>query len=67
MCEYPRCSERLLEYYEVDGRMLCERHAQVSDDSDEDADDVPLSTQFESSRAMKRVTRFIDLGASELR
>ena len=27
MCEHPRCNERLVEYWEVDGRMLCDKHA----------------------------------------
>ncbi|KAL0946731.1 hypothetical protein HGRIS_012910 [Hohenbuehelia grisea] len=74
LCEfdgYPACKERLAEYWEVDGRMLCERHAQasratMSDDGsdygdDDDRDYVP------TGRAMKRITRFIDLGDNGLR
>ncbi|TFK54748.1 hypothetical protein OE88DRAFT_951656 [Heliocybe sulcata] len=57
LCEYPRgCSEKLDEYYEVEGRMLCERHAFMvhnGDDEEEDDDRV--------LKAMKRTTRFIDL------
>ncbi|KAF5386795.1 hypothetical protein D9615_001605 [Tricholomella constricta] len=61
-CEYPGnppCKQRLEEYWEVDGRMLCERHAHASkvgsDDEEGEEDWV------QSSRALKRVTRFIDL------
>ena len=66
LCEYRGCSERLLEYYELDGRMLCERHVQKamqdrdSDGSDYD-DDTPLPAG--DRHLNKRVTRFIDLGA----
>jgi hypothetical protein len=61
-CEYPgypECNERLYDYWEVDGRMLCERHAHYATrgGSDEDEDDRWVQT----SRAKKRVTRFIDL------
>ncbi|OBZ69222.1 Paxillin [Grifola frondosa] len=69
LCEYPRCAERLVEYYEVDGRMLCERHAQVVDDG-LDVPEEELGARGESTRAMKRTTRFIDiagLGGSALR
>lgn len=66
LCEHPRgCTERLEEYYEVDGRMLCERHAFMGhSEDDEDEDDE------RERRAMKRTTRFIDLaqlGGSGLR
>lgn len=58
-CEHPGptpCLVKLEEYWEVDGRMLCERHAKASDD-----DDANLEEWVQSSKAMKRVTRFIDL------
>lgn len=72
-CEHPGntpCKVKLEEYWEVDGRMLCERHAHASKvGSDEEAEEEWV----QSSKAMKRVTRFIDLtggggpGGSELR
>jgi hypothetical protein len=46
-----------VEYWEVDGMMLCERHANKEMDADADVDMSPTP----STRAMKRVTRFIDL------
>ena len=52
---YPACRERLEEYWEVDGRMLCEHHATVTT-----ADDYG-SQWAGSAKAMKRVTMFIDL------
>ncbi|KAJ7709766.1 hypothetical protein B0H17DRAFT_999168 [Mycena rosella] len=61
LCEFPGyggCKERLDEYWEIDGRMLCERHSRASrstEDDNEDGDWAP------SARAMKRVTRYIDL------
>ncbi|KAI0093519.1 hypothetical protein BDY19DRAFT_881550 [Irpex rosettiformis] len=59
-CEHPRCSEKLVDYWEVDGRMFCDKHAQGVDE-DED-DNYPLSNQRDSMlRATKRRTRFIDL------
>ena len=58
MCEYRGCTERLEVYYELDGRMLCEAHMRkVRDEGDEDEDGG------RDARAMKRVTRFIDLAA----
>ncbi|KAJ7632754.1 hypothetical protein FB45DRAFT_744696, partial [Roridomyces roridus] len=65
LCEYPGgCKERLEEYWEVDGRMLCERHSRVAQrDSDEEEDDG----WKQSSRAMKRVTRYIDLANANVR
>ena len=72
MCEHPRCNERLVEYWEVDGRMYCEKHANTedSDYEDDEDEDVPLGlyqpSRDSSSRATKRVTRFIDLGAGGL-
>ncbi|KAH9952104.1 hypothetical protein B0H21DRAFT_13958 [Amylocystis lapponica] len=67
VCEYSRCTERLAEYYEVDGRMLCERHAQIVMNKGTDEEDEDIVAD---ARAMKRTTRFIDLsmlGNSELR
>ncbi|KAH8106809.1 hypothetical protein BXZ70DRAFT_997738 [Cristinia sonorae] len=52
LCENPRCSERLVEYWEVAGRMLCEKHAMAARAGEDDEDDL---------RAMRRVTQFIDL------
>jgi hypothetical protein len=60
-CEYPGhtpCQVNLAEYWEVDGRMLCERHAKAIDDFD---DDASAEEWVQSSKAMRRVTRFIDL------
>jgi hypothetical protein len=58
------CAERLVDYWEVDGRMLCERHARRAGSSD--GEDGGARTL----RATKRTTRFIDLaqlGGSDLR
>ncbi|EMD38262.1 hypothetical protein CERSUDRAFT_93791 [Gelatoporia subvermispora B] len=69
LCEYRGCTERLVEYYELDGRMLCERHVQKM--MDEGSDDEGESDETARDlRAQKRITRFIDLGelgGSELR
>ncbi|RDB21096.1 hypothetical protein Hypma_011867 [Hypsizygus marmoreus] len=68
-CEYPGnlpCKERLEEYWEVDGRMLCERHAHASKVGSDDEGEGE-EEWVQSSRALKRVTRFIDLGGSDLR
>jgi hypothetical protein len=57
-CEYPgypECREKLREYFEMDGRMLCERHA--SSGADEDG-------EWASTKATRRITRFIDLNAT---
>jgi hypothetical protein len=64
-CEYPGhtpCLVTLEEYWEVDGRMLCERHAKASNDDDSGSEEW-----VQSSKAKRRVTRFIDLagGLSE--
>ncbi|OCH93431.1 hypothetical protein OBBRIDRAFT_817827 [Obba rivulosa] len=72
LCEYRGCTERLVEYYELDGRMLCERHAQKAMDagSDGELNDDDDEATARDHRAQKRVTRFIDLGdlgGSELR
>lgn len=70
LCEHPRCAERLVEYWDVDGRMFCDKHAQGagSDGEDggaEDSDDEFLAPRLESHRdsmrATKRKTVFIDL------
>ena len=68
LCEYRGCTERLVEYYELDGRMLCERHVQKAmrerDEEDEDAFDDGFGVAGNrNTMAMKRVTRFIDLAA----
>ncbi|KXN91493.1 Paxillin [Leucoagaricus sp. SymC.cos] len=58
-CEYPGsipCSERLKEYWEVEGRMLCEKHAARAG-AEEDDDEEWVRT----SKAKKRVTRFMNL------
>lgn len=67
-CEYEwGCGERLDEYWEVEGRMLCERHCGAmarGDDGEGEGEDK------KTEKAMKRVTRFIDLagvGGSGLR
>ncbi|KAJ7063418.1 hypothetical protein C8F01DRAFT_985457 [Mycena amicta] len=61
-CEYPNgCKERLEEYWEVDGRMLCERHSRASRLAEEEADSRGWAKL--SSRSMKRTTRYIDLGS----
>lgn len=60
-CEHPGnppCKEKLDEYWEVDGRMLCERHAHASKVG---SDDEGEEEWVQSSKALKRVTRFIDL------
>ncbi|KAI0647331.1 hypothetical protein C8Q79DRAFT_620800 [Trametes meyenii] len=63
LCEYRGCTERLVEYYELDGRMLCERHVQKAiDDGDRD-EDVFGAAGDRSTLALKRVTRFIDIAA----
>ncbi|KAK0451096.1 hypothetical protein EV421DRAFT_1732071 [Armillaria borealis] len=50
-----RCHEKLEEYWEVDGRMLCERHARRADDVDD----------YAVIKSMRRVTRFIDLAVHQ--
>jgi hypothetical protein len=57
-----RCDERLVDYWEVEGRMLCERHMRWV--AEQDMMGVGLDrigASSDSSRAMKRKTRFIDL------
>ncbi|TBU65549.1 hypothetical protein BD310DRAFT_971655 [Dichomitus squalens] len=68
LCEYRGCKERLVEYYELEGRMLCERHVQKAirereDGSDDEYGDVFGGAGNRNTMAMKRVTRFIDLDA----
>ncbi|KAJ7097798.1 hypothetical protein B0H15DRAFT_773282 [Mycena belliarum] len=63
LCEFPGyggCKEKLEEYWEIDGRMLCERHSRASRLADDD-DSGSYDDRARSTRAMKRVTRFIDL------
>ncbi|KAJ7046938.1 hypothetical protein C8F04DRAFT_1247985 [Mycena alexandri] len=60
LCEFPGyggCKEKLDEYWEIDGRMLCERHSRMTrEDQDEDDEDWARN-----ARAKKRTTRYIDL------
>ncbi|KAG6853903.1 hypothetical protein C0991_012572 [Blastosporella zonata] len=61
-CEYPgspSCTTKLAEYWEVDGWMLCERHAHASKVGSDDEEGEEEWVQ--SSKNMKRVTRYIDL------
>ncbi|KIM48713.1 hypothetical protein M413DRAFT_15054 [Hebeloma cylindrosporum] len=69
-CEFPGgvgCRERLVEeYWEVEGRMLCERHANTRGDDDDDErgggdEERWAGRGAKGAKAMKRVTRFIDL------
>jgi hypothetical protein len=55
-----RCDERLADYWEIEGRMLCDRHVRVveQDLMGVGLDDGGIGTD---SRAMKRKTRFIDI------
>lgn len=66
-CEYEedgtgrRCDERLVDYWEVEGRMLCERHMRRVVEQDMvgvGSDDVGGKAD---ARAMRRKTRFIDI------
>jgi PDZ and LIM domain protein 5/6/7 len=68
LCEhpgFPKCKERLDDYWEVDGRMLCERHANAAMRADgAGTGEEPQGDQEQDrsrKRAMKRTTRFIDL------
>ncbi|EKM55170.1 uncharacterized protein PHACADRAFT_255602 [Phanerochaete carnosa HHB-10118-sp] len=69
LCEYPRCAERLVEYWEVDGRMFCDKHAQGVESDGEDSDDEFLVPRTDgggyrdSMHATKRKTVFMTLGA----
>ncbi|KAG9318552.1 hypothetical protein JVU11DRAFT_644 [Chiua virens] len=72
LCEFEDgCRERLEEYWEVDGQMLCEHHAAVIGNCDSDCapDHDPVGSPqrnkepgADEGRMMKRMTRFIDLG-----
>lgn len=67
-CEYDedgsgkRCDERLVDYWEVEGRMLCERHMRrvVEQDMVDELDDIDVGGKADA-RAMRRKTQFIDL------
>ena len=66
LCEYPDCQERLVEYWEVDGQMLCERHCSRDDLSIRGDDQFDcMDRKMDEGRARKRMTRFIDLGAGD--
>ncbi|KAA1469555.1 hypothetical protein DENSPDRAFT_864256 [Dentipellis sp. KUC8613] len=53
-----RCTERLVEYWEVEGRMLCECHMRRAVGSEYAGSSIGRG---DNDRAMKRVTLFIDL------
>lgn len=60
------CRERLAEYWEVDGLMLCEKHAMTPPMEDEDDDDSLEGSSHNhgsdaEARALRRKTQFIDL------
>jgi hypothetical protein len=63
---YPACRERLEEYWEVEGRMLCERHAAVRSGGGSGGEDEDVGEErwVRGAKAMKRVTRFIDLAGA---
>ena len=76
LCEYPRCTTRLDEYYDADGKMFCEKHASIADQAalhehgnrDDDEDSGVLGPETpKTAAAMKRRTRFIDIAGSEVR
>ena len=77
LCEFPRCTTRLDEYYEVDGKMFCERHATIAEqaalhepddwDDDEGGDILGSETPKATTTAMKRRTRFIDIAGLGIR
>ncbi|EIN07176.1 hypothetical protein PUNSTDRAFT_135859 [Punctularia strigosozonata HHB-11173 SS5] len=60
-----RCPVRLEDYFEMDGRMLCEKHARAMEDAareEEEGEDRAWGEDRDRERrAMKRTTRFIDL------
>lgn len=72
LCEFEGgCKEKLEEYWEIDGQMLCERHAALVNSGDGGwtrGNDSTGCTQMtkapgiDEGRMMKRMTRFIDLG-----
>jgi len=71
LCEFENgCGERLAEYWEVDGQMLCEKHAALAGGStgasSRGESPVPEERRVrDEGRARKRMTRFIDLGGDE--
>ncbi|KAF9645127.1 hypothetical protein BDM02DRAFT_696567 [Thelephora ganbajun] len=75
LCEFPRCTARLDEYYEADGKMFCERHASIAEQAalhehsgdDEDSDVLGLETPKVTTTTMKRTTRFIDIAGLGVR
>jgi len=75
ICGYPRCTSRLDEYYEADGKMFCERHASIAEqaalhedgDGFEDGDVLGSETPRMTAKAMKRRTRFIDIAGLGVR
>ncbi|KAJ4487776.1 hypothetical protein J3R30DRAFT_3281142 [Lentinula aciculospora] len=62
---YPECDVKLNgEYWELDGRMLCEKHAKSGGSSDgRNSERWNEGEERKASGARKRMTRFIDLGA----
>ena len=75
-CAHSRCEERLEDYWEIDGVMLCERHAQrhergVDDEEEDDVGELqhisslrkPARLGSSETRAQKRTTRLINLNA----
>ncbi|KAG2041813.1 hypothetical protein BDR03DRAFT_890479 [Suillus americanus] len=69
LCEFENgCGERLAEYWEVDGQMLCEKHVALAGGSScaSSRGDSPDPQRIrDEGRARRRMTRFIDLGAGE--
>ena len=70
---YPACRERLeVEYWEVEGRMLCAGHAKRGEGSvggceGEEEEDGGVGGEerwVRGAKAMKRITRFIDLAGA---
>lgn len=57
ICEYAGCKDKLDEYWEADGRMMCEKHANMVEGDDSETDEG----RWAESKALKRVTKFIDL------
>jgi hypothetical protein len=61
---YPACRERLeVEYWEVEGRMLCAEHANGSVGGSE-GEEEDEERWVRGAKAMKRITRFIDLAGA---
>lgn len=66
-CEYEddrngkRCANRLVDYWEIEGRMLCERHMRWVVERDMMGVGLDKVGKSSDARAMKRRTRFIDL------